>query len=228
MLLGIALAVVSIVVAFGTPPKLSLTELRPLLSYLLVFPIVSGVRSLQDAERGLALFLVAASISCVIVLWRYAHGEGGVASYTGGAIRVQDSLFMFPLLAAVWVVVLAPTINKPATTAALSVLALISLGALFFTFQRTAWVAFLVVFALLLVRLAPSMRLRLATRGLPVLLAALVGILVVNAGATRSARDPLGSALTRLTSSQTSIKMCRVATASPSGGRPAAPSSDTR
>ena len=200
LLYGIAWAVISILVAYGSPPKSSLTELRPLLSFLLVFPIVDGVRSLREVEIGLGLFLAAASVACLITLWRYAHGEGGVASYTNGAIRVEDSFFMFPMLAAIWVAALAPTIRAPTTIAALSTLAILSLGALFFTFQRSAWLAFLVALALLVIRLAPGMRLRLVLRGVPVLLAGLVAVLAVNAVATRSASNPLHSAATRLSS----------------------------
>jgi O-antigen ligase len=77
---------------------------------------------------------------------------------------------------------------------------IVSLAALFFTFQRTAWVAFLAVLVVLVVHFAPRMRLRLAMRSLPVLAVALVGILALNARATRSAHDPLHAAMTRLAS----------------------------
>jgi len=201
VLLGIGFAVVSILVAYGKPPQLALFELRPLLSYLLIFPIVSGVRSLREAEVGLALYLAAASIACLITIWRYAHGEGDTASYTNGAIRIIDSVLLISaMLAAIWVAVLLPTTRRPLAIMALSALAMLSLAALFFTFQRTAWVALLAALLLLILRFTRGMRLRLAVRALPVLVIALVVVLAVNATASRSVGDPLHSALTRLTS----------------------------
>lgn len=201
VLLGFAFALVSIMVADGSPTKLALFELRPLLSYLLVFPIVSGVRSLRELEIGLALYLAAASVACVITVWRYAHGEGDVASYTNGAIRIIDSvLLVSAMVAAIWAAVLLPTITRPVPLALLSGLAMLSLAALFFTFQRSAWVALLAALALLILRLARGMRLRLTVRALPVLLVAGVAILIVNATATTSARHPLHAAVTRLSS----------------------------
>jgi len=200
---GIAIAILSIATAngHGTPTHLSLFELRPLLSFLLIFPIVSGVRSLRQAELGVALYLVATTVACLITVWRYAHGEGSAASYTSGAIRVIDSVLLISaMLAGIWAVVLVPTTRKPVTVTLLSALLILSLAALFFTFQRTAWLAFLAALALLLHRIAPGLRLRLAVRALPALVVAMVAVLAVNAGASKSARDPLHSALTRLTS----------------------------
>ncbi len=201
VLLGIFFAVLSILVADGSPTTLALFELRPLLSYLLVFPIVTGIRSLREIELGVGFYLAAASMACLITVWRYVHGEGEAASYTNGAIRIIDSvLLVSALLAVIWTAVLLPTARKALTITALSALAMLSLAALFFTFQRTAWVALLVALGLLLLPVARGMRLRLVMRVIPVLVAALVAVFVVNAIASRSTRDPLHSALTRLTS----------------------------
>ncbi len=201
VLLAIGLAVVSILVADGKPSQHSLFELRPLLSYLLIFPIISGVRSIREAELGLALYLSAAAVACLITVWRYAHGEGQAASYTNGAIRIIDSVLLISaLLGAIWSAVLVPTTRSPLVTAALSGLAMLSLAALFFTFQRTAWIALLGALTLLSLRLAKGMRLRLAMRALPVVLVALVAVVTVNATASRSVHNPLYAALTRFTS----------------------------
>ena len=88
---------------------------------------------------------------------RYVHGEGEAASYTNGAIRIIDSvLLVSALLAVIWTAVLLPTARKALTITALSALAMLSLAALFFTFQRTAWVALLVALG----ATAPSRRSR--------------------------------------------------------------------
>lgn len=203
VVLGIALAILSIATAngHGTPTHLSLFELRPLLSFLLIFPVVSGVRSLRELEVGLGVFLAAASVAGLVLLWRYVHGEGDVASYTNGQLRIIDTaLLLSPLLAAIWVAVLAPTVTRLPLLALLGVVALISLGALFFTFQRTGWLAFFVAFVLLLVRLSPQLRHRLLRRALPVALVALIAIIAVNARSTGSSHDPLRAGITRLTS----------------------------
>jgi O-antigen ligase len=202
VLIGLATSFVSILVAYGAPSKLALFELRPLLSYLLVFPIVSGIRSLRDLEVGVAAYLGATAVASVITVWRYAHGEGGVASYTNGAVRVVESvLFTSALLAILWIMVLAPTVKRGAGLFALAALAVLSLTALLFTFQRTGWVALLVVVGLLfLTRIGQGVRLRLLLRALPVLIFGVIVIGAVNARASHSVNDPLRAVVTRLAS----------------------------
>ena len=145
-------------VVFGIAIAILTSGLRTGMERLLISPSSSSAAALvptdlsdcqrrplfREAELGVTLYLVAASVACLITVWRYAHGEGSAASYTSGAIRVIDSVLLISaMLAGIWAVVLVPTTRKPLTVALLSALVILSLAALFFTFQRTAWVAFL-------------------------------------------------------------------------------------
>lgn len=184
----------------GTPTKMSMLELRPLLSFLLVLPVVAGLRSMRDARRAIYTLLVACAIAGVLVVWRYLHGEGGVASYTGGATRVGDSLFMFPMIASIWVAVLLPTARGARSRLLLAALGLLSVAALFFTFQRGAWVAFLVGLGLVALRLRRDARRRLVVALVVLSLASVAAIFALNSASVSAVHDPLRAGWTRLAS----------------------------
>ena len=74
--------------------KLSLLEMRPLLSYLLVFPLVSGASSWRRFERGLVLVFAAAAASACVAIAEYVNGVGEAATFTGGALRIQSTVYL--------------------------------------------------------------------------------------------------------------------------------------
>src|SRR5207249_11504840 len=79
----VALALLAVLTAHasGVELKLSLLELRGLLALLLVFPIVDGVRRIEDLERALVVFLVAVAIGDVVIIREFLLGPGGVALF---------------------------------------------------------------------------------------------------------------------------------------------------
>jgi O-antigen ligase len=203
LILGfLLLAVVSVVTAnaMGTPRKLSLLELRPLLSYLLVFPLVSGTRSWRQLRVGILLLLGAAAISAGISIGDYAHGIGGEATFASGALRVDSATFLLPLLASVWALALlayAPTRQLRWATLCL---AAVALTGLFFTFSRGAWLALLVGGSLVVVLLRPSRRIRALGWLMPLIVVAAASVVVLNSMSTRQVANPLAAGLNRLTS----------------------------
>jgi len=197
-----ALAAVSIATAQreGSPENLTLLELRPLLSYLLVFPIVGGIASVRDAERTVGLILAACAAGSLATLYLYFAGQGSAATFAGGAERITDTTFLYPLMAVVWALVLVPT--GRAGRARMATLAVASLGAaaLLFTFQRGAWAALIVVAPLVVALLPRGRRGAGMARFLPIAGIGLALVLGVNAMAATGAGNPLTSAVERLES----------------------------
>src|SRR6478672_6610923 len=62
-----ALSAVGLLTArrLGFDPKLGLLELRPLLSYLLIFPLVSDLNSMKRIERSIGVVLLIAAVASV-------------------------------------------------------------------------------------------------------------------------------------------------------------------
>ena len=203
LLIGfLALAGVSIANAQheGAPGNITLIELRPLLSYLLIFPIVGAIRTVRDAERAVAVVLAACAAGSLATLYLYFSGQGSAATFAGDAQRVVDTPFLYPLMAVVWAIVLVPTSRRgPGRTATL-VVASLGLAALLFTFQRGAWAALIAVAPLAIVLLPRGKRGTGLARFLPIAGIGLAVVLGVNAMAATGATNPLTSAVERLES----------------------------
>ena len=203
LLLGfLLLALVSLATAdaMGTPRKLSLLELRPLLSYLLVFPLVSAARSWAQLRLGIAMLLGAAALSAGISIVQYALGVGSDATFTGGALRVDSATFLFPMIAAVWALALlahAPTRRARWVTLCL---AAVSITGLFFTFSRGAWLALIAGGLMVLVLLRPRRRVRALGWLVPLGVIAAASVVAFNSMSTRQVANPLSAGLDRLTS----------------------------
>ena len=197
-----ALAVVSIATAQreGAPPNLTLIELRPLLSYALIFPIVGGIRSVRDAERAVGVLLAACAAGSVATLYLYFTGQGAAATFASGAERVTETPFLYPLMAIVWALVLVPTGRRSGSRSATLIVASLGLAALVFTFQRGAWAALIVVAPLVIALLPRGRRGAGMARFLPVAGVGLALVLGVNAVAATGASNPITSVVERLES----------------------------
>ncbi len=203
LLLGvIGFALVGVVTAhvLGSSPKLSLVELRPLLSYLLVFPLVSGALSWRTFDHGLCIALVSAGVSACIAITMYVNGQGGVASFTGGALRVQSTIYLMPLIALVWVPVVIAYARTARIRAAALALAVLALGGVYFTFARGAWVALVLTSPMVLVLLPPHRRRRALRWLLTILAVAVCAVFAFNAASAHRVANPLTAGLKRFQS----------------------------
>jgi O-antigen ligase len=203
LLLGlIAFAVVGVATAhaMGSSLKLSLLELRPLLSYLLVFPLVSGALSWRTFEKGLAVVLGAAGLSACVAIVLYVNGNGGAATFTGGALRVQSSVYLMPLIALVWVPVVIAYARTARIRAAALALAVLALGGVYFTFARGAWVALVLTSPMVLVLLPPHRRRRALRWLLTILAVAVCAVFAFNAASAHRVANPLTAGLKRFQS----------------------------
>jgi O-antigen ligase len=186
--------------ATGIPLNLSMVELRPLAAYLLVLPVASAVLSLRDLELGVGIFLGACTLAAGDAVMTYIAGEGGQATFAGGAIRVTDDAFLYPMLAVVWSLVLFAFAGSARTRLALSLLTVISVVAVFFTFQRGAWLAVLAGTALALLFLPRPQRRRAVAYCVALIGVVAAAIIALNSLSIAGSRDPLASGLERLES----------------------------
>jgi O-antigen ligase len=198
--LVLALASVVTADAMGTPRKLSLLELRPLLSYLLVFPLVSAARSWVQLRIWIVVLLGAAALSAGSSIVQYALGIGSDATFTGGALRVDSATFLFPMIAALWALALLAYVpTSPVRWATLG-LAAVAITGLFFTFSRGAWLALLAGGFVVVVLLRPWRRVRALGWLVPLVVVAAASIVAFNAVSTRRVANPLAAGLDRLMS----------------------------
>ena len=118
--------------------KDSLLELRPLLQYLLVLPIVTEFKG-DDIRRISRIFLAAAVLVAGKAIYLYSTDQGTYAAYAGGSIRVTGVNFSVLMIAAMLGLALA---SRPARLRALHLgVVLAALGGLAVTLQRAAFVA---------------------------------------------------------------------------------------
>jgi O-antigen ligase len=203
LLLGVlALALIGLATAHGrgSPLKLGLLELRPLLSYLLVFPLVSGIRSARDFRLGLGAVLLAAATSAVVTIVRYVQGAGDLATFSDGAFRITDTVFLYQLLGLIWCAVGLAYSSSARIRRVLLVLMVLQLAGLFVTFQRGAWIAAIIAAPVVYLLLPRRRRRRLVSWSLPVVVIAAVGIVAVNSLSEKGVSDPLAAGLRRLSS----------------------------
>jgi O-antigen ligase len=161
----------------GAAYKDSLLELRPLLQYTLIVPILTEF-SPVDIRRLCRLFLVAALVVASKALYLYLRGEGSEASYTGGAIRIMEVGFS-PLLIGT-LMALAFYVGSERHRLAYALVSLITLLGLAVTMQRSAFLALPISLLAMTYLLSPRHRLRLAAG------VALVCVLVVGGAAATS------------------------------------------
>ncbi len=202
LVVSVGFALVAVITANvrGTPTKLSLLELRPLLSYLLVFPLVDGVRSWRQLERGIAVVLGIAGAAAVTALWQYAHGVGAAATYAGGAVRVVDTVYLYPMLAIVWTPALLAFLPTARLKRATVLLAALCLGGVFVTFARGAWVSIIVAAPLAFALLPTGRRARAVSWLLPMVVLVAVALVAVNAWSPSKVGNPFQAGLDRITS----------------------------
>jgi O-antigen ligase len=186
--------------AAGTPLNLSMVELRPLASYLLVLPVVSAALSLRDLELAVGIFLGACALAAGDALSAYLAGNGGQATFAGGAIRVTNDAFLYPMLASVWSLVLLAFASSTWTRVTLSLLAVVSVAAVFFTFQRGAWLAALAATALAFLLLPRPQRSRAAAYCVALIGVFAAAIIALNSLSIAGTQDPLASGLERVES----------------------------
>jgi O-antigen ligase len=186
--------------AAGTPLNLTIVELRPLANYLLVLPVVSTVLSLRDLELAVGIFLGACALAAGDTLMAYVAGEGEPATFAGGATRVTNDAFLAPMLAAVWSLVLLAFSGSAWPRLMLSLLAVVSVAAVFFTFQRGAWLAALAAMALAFLFFPRPQRSRAAAYGVALIGVLAAAIIALNSLSIAGSQDPLTSGLERLES----------------------------
>lgn len=133
----------------GVNFKDSLYELRPLLQYLLFFPIVTELNR-RSVQRLIYVILAASVAIAIKAVISFITGEGGEASYTGGFTRVMDIEFSYLLFSIL--ISLTVYIQRLGRPILLLACVAINLGGLAVTFQRSAFLgmgaAFLFLFIL--------------------------------------------------------------------------------
>lgn len=202
ILMFLALAVFGVLTAneMRSSLKLALLELRPLLSYLLVFPLVSAARTWRRFDQGLVVMLAIAGVGAAVAIGQYIRGSGGAATFTGGAVRLQTDVYLMPLVAIVWAPVLIAYARETRARVAVAALAAVALGGVYFTFARGAWVALLVATPLTMLLMPPRRR-KIGVRWLVSLLAvAVAGVFAFNSLSANRVSDPLNAGLKRIES----------------------------
>ena len=136
----VGLGMVSVVLGIrnGAEYKDGLLELRPILSYLLILPIVAEFR-LPQIKRMLWLVVIASWLVAIRSLFLYAQGNGDPGLYTGGRIRVMEIEFTYVLLSLVLVLCTYIHDIKRGIIPFLCMLSLI--GGLAVTFYRSAFLS---------------------------------------------------------------------------------------
>lgn len=168
----------------GTATDLTLQELRPLLVYLLVFPVFAEIRNGRDLQRGL---WVVAGVGAIASLTNVVQWVGAAGPESGGddLTRVLDDAFLGPMVAIIAVTAMYPFAATKGQRIALGMIAVVAIAGIGVTFQRTAWVASMLAVLLVVGLLSPRHRRRL-TRGVA------LGAIVVVLGAAYLGSGVLG------------------------------------
>ena len=184
----------------GGSTQFALTDFRPFLSLLLVFPLVAFVSDQPSLRRSLGAVLLAAAAGGVWISFLFLRGEGAKASFSGGALRVTEVSFVAPMIATVWALVLLPHCRTIGQRTAVAFLAVASFSALFFTLQRAAWISLAVGGLVAAILMTPRRRARLLSSVVVILLCAGVAIVALNSVSSARVGNPLQSGLERLQS----------------------------
>jgi O-antigen ligase len=122
----------------GTYYRLSLNELRPLLHYLLILPMLTELKAKQ-VRRVAAVFLAVSSVLSIRALLLYAQGAGELATYTSGGIRITTVEYVYPLFG--FLVAFGLYAARASKSTLLIPVGLLNLAGLVVTFQRAGWLA---------------------------------------------------------------------------------------
>lgn len=202
LLLFLAVAALSVMTARtqGTSLQISFLELRPLLSYLLIFPIVADVRTRRDLGRGVVGVLSLAAGASLVTIGRWANGQGSVADFTDGVVRITDDAFFAPMVAVIWAAALIPFATNPSRRRWALALGAVGLVGLIFTFQRGAWLAAVAAVLAILVLLPGWRRLALLGRIAAIVLVGVALVAGVGAITPREGGSPLSATIDRAAS----------------------------
>lgn len=161
-LIALGLLGVGTALRFHVVPREALFELRPLLAYLLVFPLVSLVAKRSHLWWGVAAVAAVGVVSAIVITALYLAGAGDDATYSGGAIRVMSVPFTAPTVGVLVATALLPfaRTRREALIVA-STLAICAMG-VYFTLQRGAFVGIAVGVVIAVVCAPPKRRVRLA------------------------------------------------------------------
>jgi O-antigen ligase len=181
----------------GVELKFALLELRAFLALLLVFPIVDGVRRIEDLRRAVAVFLVATAVSSVVITRDFLNGRGTAALFAGDALRVNNLVYLYPLAGIVWAFALMPWIRDRRRWLLFGLAGICAAG-LFFTARRGGWVVALLAPLAVAALVSPARRRGLLRVLVGIALAATVAIAVTNELSSHPIRSPLSSARERL------------------------------
>ena len=151
----------------GVPYKDSLVELRPLLQYLLFYPIAAELNQQQIFRVSAAVYLCCVAIA-LKALYEYSQGVGQMATYTeAGVVRVMSVEFSYLVFGVV--AGLALWLERRWSTGAMVIAVGLTAGGLVVTFYRAAaagLAAAVVFLALFTMRGGRSRLLRLTATGL--------------------------------------------------------------
>lgn len=192
---GLAGVSLTVAHASGIPLKESLTELRPLLAYLIVFPLVGCVRRRPDLLRGAAIVVAGLGISSLVLLVRYASGTNELATGTGGALRIRATTDLVPLLTVVCGIVFI-CLRPPGRRALPVLLTSVGAAALYVTFLRGAWLAAALALSAVVLLLPGRLRGWAVLRAAILVLCAAVALFA--ASSLFSTGDPASAAVARI------------------------------
>jgi O-antigen ligase len=141
---GLGMVSVLLGIRNGADYKDSLLELRPILSYLLVLPVVAEFRWPQ-IKRMVWLVILASWVAALHSVFIYTDGNGDAGGYTGGRMRVMEIEYPFVLLALL--IVFSMYIHRVWRGLAPVLCIMSLLSGLAVTFYRSAFLAFAVSLA---------------------------------------------------------------------------------
>jgi O-antigen ligase len=198
--LGLAVASLSTAAGRGTPLNISLIELRPLLTLLLIFPIVSCVRDMRQLRLGIAIALGASVLASLKVIFDYVGGGASSSAFTDGGTRVLGTAFQYPMAGTIWALVLFMFTRSEKLRLVLLGVATIDLTAVFFTQQRGAWIALLGSLVCLFVLSPDSRRRQLMLASTGLFVAAAVSLVAINSSSASGNQSVLEAGVQRFLS----------------------------
>ena len=200
LFLGLAVLSLSTASGMGTPAKISLLELRPLLTMLLIFPVVACVRDVRQLKLGLAIVLGASALASVKIIFDYLGGGGTASSFTDGGTRVLGTAFQYPMAGTIWALVLFTFTRSEKLRLLLLGVATVDLTAVFLTQQRGAWLALIGSLLCLFVMSPDSRRRSLVLASAALFVAAAVALVGVNARSASHSQNILEAGVERFLS----------------------------